>query len=84
MKPRSRYYRAWMEWRVPIRYGVECCRILTCELTVHSERPLGPLATLEDAARVRIEGEASYAAAVSRARVQMEAVRRRIRRARRR
>lgn len=84
MKPRSRYYRAWMEWREPMRYGVECSRIITCELSVHSERPLGPMATFEDATRVRIEGEASYAAAVSRARVQMEAVHRRTRRARRR
>jgi hypothetical protein len=84
MKPRSRYYRAWMEWREPRRYGVECTRILTWELTVHAERRLGTLVTFEDATRVRSEGEASYAAAIARARVQMEIVRRRIRRAMRR
>lgn len=83
MQPRSRHYRNWMEWRDPRRYGVECSRILTTELAIHLARPLGPLVTFQDAARVHVEGEASYAAAVARARAQMRKVRRRLQRARR-
>ena len=81
MKARSRYYRAWMEWKDPRRYGVECSRLLTRELSAHAMRPLGPLTNFEDAARVRRDGEASYGAAVSQARAQMRALRRRMRRA---
>jgi len=72
-----------MEWRDPRRYGVECSRILAAELAAHMDRPLGPLVTLDDAARVRREGEASYAAAVARAQAQILIVRRRMRRAKR-
>lgn len=80
MKHRCNYYRTWMEWRDPRRYGVEYERALTHEVAEHLGRPLGPLSTLEDAARVKAEGEVSYAAAVARARTYMASVRRRLRR----
>lgn len=83
MQPRNRHYRNWMEWRDPRRYGVEASRILQRELAAHMTRPLGPLQTFEDAARVASEGQASYAAAVARARAEMREVRRRLRRAQR-
>lgn len=77
MKQRSPHYRAWIEWRDPRRYRVECSRALRAELAAHLARPMGRLVTFEDAVRVRREGEVSYAAAVARARVQMAALRRR-------
>ena len=44
----------------------------------------GPLRTFEDGARVRAEGEASYAAALGRVHQQMAALRRKLQRRRRR
>lgn len=83
MKHRCPYYRDWMEWRDPRRYGEEASVVLTREFSVHLARPLGRLVTFEDAARVRAEGEASHAAAVQRVRAHLAKVKRRLRKAKR-
>jgi len=69
-----------MEWRNPRRLAVEDSLALTRELSGHQGRPLGPLETFEDAARVRAEGEASFEAALARAREHMAAVQRKFKR----
>lgn len=80
MKPKNRHLRAWLEWRNPRRIPVDYIQALERELLAHMARDLGPLRTFEDAERVRVEGEVSYAAAVARARSHLAAVQRKVRR----
>lgn len=80
MKHRDSRYRDWQEWRDSRRYGVEAGMVLTREMTVHANRPLGRLVTFEDAAAVRAQGEASFEAAVARIREHLATVQRRLRR----
>lgn len=74
-----------MEWRNPRRFGAEDNVVLMRELSIHKSRSLGSLMTVEDRTRVLAEGQASYEAALARAREHMMAVRRKLmRRSRRR